>query len=43
MGYVLIQCGRIDTGCIYSGIYMVVAFIFMAWHLYFKWKEVLEE
>lgn len=39
----LIQCGCIVTECIYSGIYMVVAFIFMAHYSYFKWKEVMEE
>lgn len=41
MGYVLIPCGCIDTECIDSGIYMVVAFIFMACCLYLKWKGSL--
>ena len=41
MGYVLIQCGCMDTECIYNGIYMVVAFIFKTCYLYFKFKEAL--
>lgn len=36
MGHALIQCGCTDTECIHSGIYMVVAFMFIARYLYFK-------